>query len=124
MLPFRALLGQGIRVIDDPLVQYRWHGENLFAGRTGSRDRAVRRRWARSAAAISRDWRSDWARSGRDPAVFERLFRSRLTLRAYDAAFYDRSRGHALMAIFRGLGDGLTLRNFAGLMKRHVLRVG
>jgi hypothetical protein len=46
----------------------------------------------------------------------------RLRLRAYDADFYDRSRGRALMKTLLGLG-GLTPRNVAGLIRRHVLRV-
>jgi hypothetical protein len=128
VLPFRALLGRGIRVVDEPLVQYRVHDANLFAfkgalkGKRAVRPRPARRRWARSTAAISRDWQRDWVRSGREKAAFDRLFRSRMTLRAYDAEFYDRSRGFALIAVFRGLREGLTLRSFAGLLKRHVLR--
>ncbi len=125
VLPFRALLGRGIRVVDEPLVQYRVHEDNLFAfkGKAAVRPRPVRRRWARSTAAISRDWQRDWVSSGREKAAFDRLFRSRMTLRAYDAELYDRSRSYALLAVFRGLGEGLTLRSFAGLLKRHVLRL-
>jgi glycosyltransferase involved in cell wall biosynthesis len=123
VLPFRALLGRGIRVIDDPLVQYRVHADNLFAGKTGPRPRADQRRWARSWDAISQDWRRAWVASGRDAAMFDGRLGQRSKLRAYDADLYDRSRRHALMKTLRGLGDGLTVRNVAGLIRRHFLRV-
>ena len=122
MLPFRALLGRGVRVVEEPLVKYRVHGANLFVGQT-VRSRAENRRWARSAVAISADWRKDWVVSGRDSAIFDRSLAGRLRLQAYDAECYDRSRAYALTAVFRGLGEGLTARNFAGLFKRHVLRL-
>jgi hypothetical protein len=123
VLPFRALLGRGIRVIDEPLVQYRVHETNLFAGHFLGRTRAESRRWARSWAAVTRDWQAAWTLSGRDTAEFARRMRAKLTLRNLDAECYDRSRSEALFLAIRGLAQGLTPRNFAGLLRRHVLRV-
>jgi glycosyltransferase involved in cell wall biosynthesis len=122
VLPFRALLERGIRVVDEPLVQYRVHDGNLFVGRPPPRSREDRRRRARNWAAISRDWRRTWTLSGREPAAFERQFHRLLKHREYDAECYDRSRAFALLAALRGLAEGLTLRNSAGLIRRHVLR--
>jgi glycosyltransferase involved in cell wall biosynthesis len=123
VLPFRALLERGIRIVDEPLVEYRVHGGNLFVGRKSPRARAARRRWARSWMAISRDWRHSWNVSGREDAVFEQPLRRRIKLLACDAECYDRSRTYALRAALRGLAEGLTLRNSAGLIRRHVLRL-
>lgn len=123
VLPFRALLERGIRVVDEPLVQYRVHDGNLFLGRPRPRSRDDRRRRARNWAAISRDWRRSWTLSGRDGAAFDRQFRGRLRHREYDAECYDRSRAFALLAALRGLAEGLTLRNSVGLIRRHVLRL-
>jgi glycosyltransferase involved in cell wall biosynthesis len=122
VLPFRAYLGRGVRIIDEPLVQYRVHGANLFAGQT-RRTRAQARIWARSALAIAEGWRADWVRAGRDPADFDRWQGPRRTMVTLDAENYDRSRLGALAAALRALAQGLTLRNFAGVLKRHVLRI-
>jgi glycosyltransferase involved in cell wall biosynthesis len=130
VLPFRALLGRGIRVVDEPLVQYRVHDANLFAfkgaleGQKAVRPRPARRRWARSADAICRDWRRAWVAAGRDGAIFDDRLGRQLKARAYDAELYDRSRGYALGKALWGLVDGLTLRNVAGLVRRHVVRAG
>ena len=123
VLPFRALLERGIRIVGEPLVEYRVHGGNLFAGRTPPRARVAMRRWARNWVAISRDWRRSWTVSGREDAVFLRPLWRRITLLAYDAECYDRSRAYAMLAALRGLTEGLTLRNSAGIIKRHVLRL-
>jgi hypothetical protein len=73
--------------------------------------------------AISRDWRRSWGVSGREDAVFVQPLRRRIKFLAFDAECYDRSRAYALLAALRGLTEGLTLRNSAGLIKRHVLRI-
>ncbi|WP_372785775.1 glycosyltransferase [Phenylobacterium sp.] len=123
VLPFRALLERGIRVVDEQLVEYRVHDANLFAGRKPPRGRESRRRWARSWRAISRDWRRAWSLSGRDDAAFEQPLGRRMKLQDYDVECYDRSRIYALLAALRGLAEGLTLRNSAGIIKRHVFRL-
>jgi len=124
VLPFRALLERGIRIVEEPLVKYRIHDDNLFGGRSAPKTRATRRRWARSWLAISRDWSQSWAKSGRKDPVVERQLRRRLIFRGYDAECYDRSRLHALMVAFAGLAAGLKFRNVGGILLRHVLRVG
>ena len=122
VLPFRALLERGIRVIDEPLVEYRIHDANLFAGHGPPLARDARRRWARNWLAISNDWRRSWNRSGREDAAFAGPLGRKMRFQSYEVECYDRSRAYALLAALRGLTDGLTLRNSAGLIRRHVLR--
>jgi glycosyltransferase involved in cell wall biosynthesis len=122
-LPFRALLERGIRVVDEQLVQYRFHDTNLFSGRTGPQTRAKRARGALSLLAIAEDWYDAWRISGRDDPAAERRLRLIVRQRRYDAQCYDRSRAYALMAAVRGLAEGLSLRNSAGLISRHVFRL-
>ena len=123
VLPFRALLERGIRVVDEPLVKYRIHDDNLFGGRSSPKTRAARRRWARSWLAISRDWSQSWTISGRRDPGLERQLRQQLRFHGYDAECYDHSRLHAVKVAFAALTGGLSLRNFAGLVRRHVLRL-
>lgn len=123
VLPFRALLERGIRVVDEPLVQYRVHGGNLFAGSVLVDSRERRRRWAHNWLAIARDWHSAWRISGRDDPAIERRLRRNIRQRQYDADCYSRSRVFALMVSLRGLTEGLSLRNSVGLFARHVLRL-
>lgn len=123
VLPFRALLERGVRVVDEKLVQYRVHDSNLFAGPLRNDSRARRRRWARSWLAIAQDWHDSWRLSGRDDPGLEGQLRRNVRQRQYDAECYDRSRAFGLLASLRGLADGLSLRNSAGLVARHVLRL-
>lgn len=123
VLPFRALLERGIRVVDEPLVQYRLHDSNLFAGPKKRASREKHGRGARSWLAISEDWYSAWRLSGRDDPAMERRLRRNVRQRRYDAECYDRSRAYAFAAALRGLAEGLSLRNSAGLIMRHVMRL-
>ena len=123
VLPFRALLGRGVRIVDEPLVQYRVHGGNLFTGSLTPDSRERRQRWARSWLAIAQDWYDAWAISGRHDPALERRLRQNIRQRQYDADCYSRSRAFALMVSLRGLAEGLSLRNSVGLFARHVLRL-
>jgi glycosyltransferase involved in cell wall biosynthesis len=123
VLPFRALLERGIRIVDEPLVQYRVHGGNLFTGSLLANTRERRRRWARSWLAIAQDWHNAWRISGREDPVTERRLRQNIRQRQYDAECYSRSRAFALVVSLRGLAEGLSLRNSIGLFARHVLRL-
>jgi glycosyltransferase involved in cell wall biosynthesis len=123
VLPFRALLERGIRVVDEPLVQYRVHGANLFAGPKRETSRARRERGARSWLAISEDWYDAWRLSGREDPALERRLRRHVNQRRYDLECYGRSRAFGLAASLRGLAEGLSLRNATGLIVRHVLRL-
>jgi glycosyltransferase involved in cell wall biosynthesis len=123
VLPFRALLERGIRIVDEPLVQYRVHDSNLFAGPPKADSRERRRRWARNWLAIAQDWHNAWRLSGRDDPALERQLRRNVRQRRYDAECYDRPRAFALLASVRGLAEGLSLRNAAGIIARHVLRL-
>jgi glycosyltransferase involved in cell wall biosynthesis len=123
VLPFRALLERGIRIVDERLVQYRVHDNNLFAGPLKADSRERRRRWARSWLAIGQDWHNSWRLSGRDDPALERQLRRNVRQRRYDAECYDRPRAFALLASLRGLAEGLSLRNAAGIVARHVLRL-
>jgi hypothetical protein len=122
-LPFRALLERGIRIVDEPLVQYRVHGGNLFAGPLKADSRERRRRWARNWLAIAQDWQNSWRVSGRDDPALEWRLRRNVQQRRYDAECYDRPRAFALLTSVRGLTEGLSLRNAAGIIARHVLRL-
>lgn len=128
VLPFRALLGRGIRVVDEHLVKYRVHGNNLFIGtRTsgaGFQSREVKRRWALNWLGIAQDWSNAWAVSGGEDLVITQKLKSISRQRQYDVDCYGRSRSAAALITLRGFCDGLTLRNAAGLIKRHVIRCG
>jgi hypothetical protein len=109
--------------VDEPLVQYRVHGANLFVGSVVADSRERRRRWALNWLAIARDWHKAWRISGRDDPEMERRLRWNIRQRQYDADCYNRSRAFALMVSFRGLAEGLSLRSCVGLFARHVLRL-
>ncbi len=129
VLPFRALLERGIRVVDLPLVKYRIHGNNLHFGTrahtqlTQSRDQ--NRRWAVSSLAIAKDWSAAWTISGRTDPVIDRRLRLTCRKRQDEVDCYDFSRAHAALVALRGLCNGLlSIRHAAGVIKRHVLRMG
>lgn len=123
VLPFRAMLERGVRVVDDRLVEYRIHDGGLYSGRGDMKSRKTRQRWAENDVAISDDWLASWKRSAHHDPKLERQLRYRAKQRAYDADCYQHSRGYALLAAVRGLFDGLSLKNAAGLVRRHVLHL-
>jgi glycosyltransferase involved in cell wall biosynthesis len=124
VLPFRALISHGIRVIDEPLVMYRQHGGNAWFGQQ-TRTRPTREqacRFAINLLAIYREWLRAWKISGRvDDVAYERLVSLQRKCQ-YDVDCYDSTRVGALRLAYRGLGEGLSLRQTLGLVKRHVLR--
>ena len=124
VLPFRALVSRGIRVVDEPLVMYRQHGGNAWfgqqTGRTPTREEA--RRYAINLLAIYREWLRAWKISGRvDDVAYEQLISLQRRWQ-YDVDCYNSTRAGALRLAYRGLGEGLSLRQTLGLVKRHVLR--
>jgi glycosyltransferase involved in cell wall biosynthesis len=124
VLPFRALVSRGIRVVDEPLVMYRQHGGNAWFGQqTKTRPtREQARRFAVNLLAIYREWLRAWKISGRvDDVGYERLVSLQRKCQ-YDVDCYDSTRVGALRLACRGLGEGLSLRQTLGLVKRHVLR--
>ena len=124
VLPFRALVSRGIRVVNEPLVMYRQHGGNAWFGQQ-TRTRPTReqaRRLAINLLAIYREWLRAWKISGRvDDVAYERLVSLQRQCQ-YDVDCYDSTRVGALRLAYRGLGEGLSVRQTLGLVKRHVLR--
>lgn len=125
VLPFRALVGRGIRVVDEPLVMYRQHGGNAWFGQQTGSARPTReqaRRVAINLLAIYREWLRAWKISGRvDDAAYGRLVSLQRRCQ-YDVDCYHSTRAGALRLAYRALGEGLSLRRTLGLVKRHVLR--
>jgi len=125
VLPFRALLSRGIRVINEPLVMYRRHGGNLWFGQQTGGTRPTRdqaRRFAINLLSVYREWLRAWKISGRvDDVAYERLVSLQRQCQ-YDVDCYDSTRVGALRLAYRGLGEGLSPRQTLGLVKRHVLR--
>lgn len=123
VLPFRALLEGGARILDEPLVKYRIHGTNLYAaGSTMLQPREKKVRWARSWLAIMEDWnRSCRTRDLGDRRV-EADLRYHLKRRLYEARCYDVTRLGALGLAVGALLSGLRPRHVAGMVKRHVFR--
>jgi glycosyltransferase involved in cell wall biosynthesis len=124
VLPFRALVSRGIRVVDEPLVMYRQHGGNAWFGQqTHTRPtREQARRFAINLLAIYREWLRAWKISGRvDHVAYERLVYLQRRFQ-YDVDCYDSTRVGALRLAYRGLGEGISLRHTLGFVKRHALR--
>ena len=127
VLPFRALLGRGIRYVAEPLVRYRVHGNNIFHGTAfQARQKLSRQKaqhWAQSRSAVAQEWLRNWDLSGRQDRHIreglERIAQERL----YDANGYSFSRAGAFLLAVKGVCGGLPLRKAGGLIKRHVLRV-
>ncbi len=65
VLSFRALLESGIRAVDEPLIQYRRHSNNIYHGRVLSPDRRERGRLSEGFLVTVREWIRAWDRSGR-----------------------------------------------------------
>lgn len=123
VLPFRALLENGIRILEEPLVKYRIHGNNLYATAVTSFSREKKWRWAKSWVAIMEDWNRSWLTSDRDdPSMLAKL-RYHLKQRTYEEACYQASRAGAIMVAIRAFQDGLKPRHVAGILKRHFIRM-
>ena len=122
VLPFRALLGDGIRVVDQPLVKYRKHGDNICYGRVRVPGRTESKRETAAMLPILREWIKAWDRSGRVDGYIRRRLVTMARLREYELACYDSDRLGAVRIALKGLTGGLSLRHTAGLIKRHVLR--
>ncbi len=125
VLPFRALVSRGIRVVGEPLVMYRQHGGNLWFGQHTGRTRPTReeaRRCALNFLSVYREWLRAWKISGRlDDLAYEQLVSLQRRFQ-YDVDCYGSTRVGALRLACRGLGEGLSLRRTLGLVKRHVFR--
>ena len=127
VLPFRAILGRGIRYLDEVFVQYRVHETNVFQGTPrdvgGAMSREQLRYWAADRAAVVEDWLralkiTEWADSPckdrLDVLAWERRF---------DAESYLVSRLGSLRLAAQALRAGLSARKVGGLIKRHFFRI-
>jgi len=123
VLSFRALLGAGIRAVDEPLVQYRRHGNNIYHGRVGEQTRSARRRRAADQLVNVREWIRAWDCSGRrDDAIQEHLALLERWWQ-YEIDCLSVSRLGAVCIAWKSLLDGLPPRRAAGFFKRHALRL-
>ncbi len=127
VLAFRALVERGIRVVDEPLLKYRKHGNNVWFGQRIDKKAPTRpqcRRFASNRLGILREWLKAWDRSGRPSDHMRRHLVALERQWRYDLACYESGRIGALWLALRGLREGLPLRAAGGLAKRHVLRWG
>jgi glycosyltransferase involved in cell wall biosynthesis len=125
VMAFRALAGQGIRVLDEPLLKYRQHGGNVwFAQGTTKQSptRAQARRAALNRVGIYREWLKAWEKSGRPLDAGHRRLAAWERQWQYDVACYDSNRAGTFWLACRGMVAGLSVRNAMGLIKRHVFR--
>lgn len=125
IVSFRALVGRGIRVLPEPLLKYRQHGNNVWFGQgttkaAPSRDRA--RRFALNRFGIHRDWLKAWEISSRPKDSAHRRLVALKQQWRYDFQCYNSNRLGAFWLACRGMTDGLSVRNTLGLIKRHVFR--
>lgn len=126
VLAFRALLGRGIRVIDDRLLLYRMHDSNLALG-TGHRyaqaSRNTRRAMAANRQRTVREWLRAWDLSGRGRDEQRRQLASWEKYWTFEVAGYDSPRLLSPAVSMSALRAGLSIRIAAGLLKRHFFRV-
>jgi glycosyltransferase involved in cell wall biosynthesis len=123
VLSFRALLESGIRAVDEPLIQYRQHGNNIHLGRVFSQDRSERRRLAQGVWVTVHEWIRAWDCSGRPNDSTRRHLAHLERWWRYEIAALSTSRLGAVYVALKGLLDGLSPRKTAGLIKRHAFRI-
>lgn len=125
VLSFWALLSRGIRYCEQVLVKYRTHENNLFAGTTVDcrRSRHKARQWAISEAVTAAEWVRAWDMSGPPRDDLREMLVSIERQRRYEALAYDVLRRKVPSLAIQGLAEGLSLRNAAGLIQRHFLRI-
>ena len=125
VMSFRALTARGIRVVKEPLLKYREHGNNVWFGQGTTKaapNRAQARRFALNRVAIHREWIKAWERSGRPNDLNRRRLAALERQWRYDLACYDSNRLGGLWLACHGMLEGLSVRNALALIKRHVFR--
>lgn len=125
VLPFRALLGHGIRYCEQVLLKYRLHGNNMTCDVTlkCARSRQEAKRWAINRAVAATEYVRAWDRSGRPRDACRTRLVSLERQRIYDAVAFDVPRLMVPLLAIRGLAQGLSLRHAAGLLRRHFFSV-
>jgi glycosyltransferase involved in cell wall biosynthesis len=126
VLSFRALLRKGIRFVDEEMVFYRVHGENLVHGRQTwrTRDRAKAFRDSQGRLAIVRDCIRACNVSGvagRDLSIKLAQLEQQHSI---DVACYNKSRVSSMLIAIKCLFLGIGLKKTAGIIRRHVLGIG
>ena len=117
VLAFRALIGNGVRVVPEMLVGYRMHTNNIFYGKNNKQTKArivslIRNQWG-----IACDRLEAWDESGL-PSDERRsaLVQQKMYWRYRRAAVESNFIGVMKLAV-KGVADGLSLRNAAGLVR-------
>lgn len=125
VLAFRALLEKGVAFVEDVLVEYRQHDNNMVLGRW--RDpkfsRATRHREAVGRLGIARDLVRAWQCRGLTDVAVEAELDSFRQQCSYDVACYESGRWKSAMLAINGLLHGMSIRKTAGIVRRHVLRM-
>lgn len=125
VMAFRALVGRGIRILEEPMLKYRQHGGNVWFARETTKKsptRAQARRAALNRVGIYREWLKAWEKSGRPQDAGHRRLAAWERQWQYEVACYDSNRTRTIWLVFRGIVAGLSVRNAMGLIKRHVFR--
>lgn len=131
VLPFRAWLGAGVAIVEEPLVRHRSHPGSLSveSRRVGREDDAVERLRLRRRAAGDRygralNWRSAWESSGRGLSDrLERDFGNWIALCRMEFLAYERSRISCLGMCLRALARRRGLRSALRMLVRNVVRI-
>lgn len=122
ILPFRALLEGGVRVLDRPLVKYRIHDANLYVNKAAGIPREKMRRWSASRLAILDDWLRSWRISGRSDPRLEAQLRYHWLRRRFERQAYDLPRAASLVVAAQAALAGIRPRHAAGIVRRHLFR--
>lgn len=94
VIPFRSLLGGGVRFVDLPLVGYRVHGGNVSISVSKKPSRASRERNARNLTAVLQTWMNDLKTASNAGLVSEeraRALRDRIAVQYYWSTVESRS---------------------------------
>ncbi len=126
VLAFRALLGRGIRYVGVPLVQYRRHGANIYNGReldSGKPSVAEKRRWNLDRVRVAHEWMRCLEASGQTSEACRQAVGAIERQRTYEELTFRSPRWMVPYLALQGFREGLSVRNVAGLLKRHLLRL-
>lgn len=122
VLPFRALLRNGICVLPDYLVGYRTHEHNIFLGKAKELTQERRKSFALNRLGIAREMLKAWDETGLEHDERYKKIKVEEMRRWYEVACNDARAPEILRLSFKGLFDGLTVRNSLGLLWRHIIK--
>jgi glycosyltransferase involved in cell wall biosynthesis len=121
VMPFRAMLLNGVRVVPDSLVGYRQHSNNIYFGKGRSNESLERKVFvAKGRWGIACDVIKAWDECSMPHDVrYERLKKIERYWWYYAACAGSNFSGVVCLAI-KGLFDGLTIRNAVGLVWKKI----